>query len=101
MFIFSSSFVFPSERASGKEMGKICLHRPAHGNLQRSGSPRVRYPSVHVYKVRLISKFCNVFLNVQLVLDMDKGKACSPLSFKGWEKRHGTLVRQRNSKFMY
>ncbi len=90
--MFFSSFVSLSEQASRKEMEKRCLHRPTLGNLQRGGSPTIRYPSVHVYKVRLISKFCNVCLNVQLVLDMDKGKACSSLSLMGWEKRHGTLT---------
>lgn len=39
-----------------------------------------------------ISKFCNVFLNIHLVLDMDKGKAFSPSSFMGWEKWHGILT---------
>lgn len=46
------------------------------------------YPSVHVYKMRLISKFCNVFLIVQVLLDVDKGTILT-LKFLWVRKREG------------
>lgn len=83
---FLPSFVSPNEEGVlGEGEKDAYISPPWETYIEAGGSQTVLYPSVHVYKVRLIRKFCNVFLNVHVVL-VDKGKAFSPFKFNGLGK---------------
>lgn len=60
----------------------------------------VHYSSVHVYKVRLIANFCNVFfLQVKSIFDADKGTSCSAISFHGLRKEE-LIVQEHSSEIL-